>query len=170
MVQALEALNDRERGISLNVGKISGGTTTNVIPDLATASFEYRFWDGKAEQETLGRINQIVSNLENPLIDATVNCHHSRPVGCPINDTDKLYNMVRDTARELGQELGKKRRGGTSDANFLVDGGVPTLDGMGPSGALDHSSEECIIKDSLFERTEFLALLMAKQLKVDSVE
>jgi len=166
MVQSLEALNDREGGISLNVGKISGGTTTNVIPDLATASFEYRFWDGDAEKKALGRINEIVKNPENPMTGATVNCHHHRPAGCPLEGTEELYDMVSKTALELGQKVEKERRGGTSDANFLVDGGVPTLDGMGPSGALDHSSEECIIRDSLFERTELLALLMARQFKV----
>jgi glutamate carboxypeptidase len=166
MVQSLEALNDREGGISLNVGKISGGTTTNVIPDLATASFEYRFWDGDAEKKTLSRINEIVKNPENPMTGATVNCHHHRPAGCPLEGTEELYDMVSKTALELGQKVEKERRGGTSDANFLVDGGVPTLDGMGPSGALDHSSEECIIRDSLFERTELLALLMARQFKV----
>jgi glutamate carboxypeptidase len=166
MVQALEALNNTEKGISLNVGKISGGTTTNVIPDLATASFEFRFWDGEAEKETLGRINQIVNHPENLQTGATVNCHHRRPAGCPMEGTEELYAMVSEAARELGQKLKKERRGGTSDANFLVDGGVPTLDGMGPSGALDHSSDECIIRDSLFERIELLALLMAKQFKI----
>ncbi len=166
MVQSLEALNDREGGISLNVGKISGGTTTNVIPDLATASFEYRFWDGDAEKQTLDRINEIIDKPENPMTGATVNCHHHRPAGCPLEGTEELYDMVSKTALELGQKVEKERRGGTSDVNFLVDGGVPTLDGMGPSGALDHSSEECIIRDSLFERTELLALLMARQFKV----
>ena len=53
----------------------------------------------------------------------------------------------------------------TSDANFLVDGGVPTLDGMSPSGALDHSNEECILKESLFERIELLVLPMATRFK-----
>ncbi len=167
MVQSLEALNDSEGGISLNVGKISGGTTTNVIPDLAAASFEYRFWDGEAEKKTLDRINEIVNNPENPMTSATVNCHHRRPAGCPVDGTDRLYNMVREIAAELGQKVERERRGGTSDANFLVDGGVPTLDGMGPSGALDHSSEECIIRDSLFERIELLACLMAKHFKVE---
>jgi len=170
MIQTLEALNDKERGISLNVGKISGGTTTNVIPDLATASFEYRFWDGKAEKQTLVQIRDIVDHPENPMTTATVNCHHRRPAGGPIDGTEMLYNMVRDTALELGQDVGKERRGGTSDANFMVDGGVPTLDGMGPSGALDHSSEECIIRESLFERTELLVFLMAKQFRVEEGE
>jgi hypothetical protein len=40
---------------------------------------------------------------------------------------------------------------------------------MGPSGALDHSSEECIIRGSLFERIELLACLMAKQFMVEEV-
>jgi len=168
MVQSLEALNDREGGISLNVGKISGGTTTNVIPDLATASFEIRFWDAVMERKTLERINEIVDNPENSRCAAVVNCHHRRPAACPIKGTDTLYAMVSETARELGQKVGKEMRGGTSDANFLVDGGVPTLDGMGPSGALDHSSEECIIRDSLFERTELLVLLMARQFKIEA--
>jgi len=167
MVQSLEALNDREGGISLNVGKISGGTTTNVIPDLATASFEIRFWDPVMERKTLERINEIVDNPENSRCAAVVNCHHRRPAACPIKGTDTLYAMVSETAHELGQKVGKERRGGTSDANFLVDGGVPTLDGMGPSGALDHSSEECIIRDSLFERTELLTYLMAKQFNIE---
>lgn len=167
MVQALEALNDSDRGISLNVGKISGGTTTNVIPDLATASFEFRFWDGDAEKDTLQRINEIVNNPANRMTSASVNCHHRRPAGCPIDGTDRLYEMVRETAGELGQKVEKERRGGTSDANFLIDGGVPTLDGMGPSGALDHSSEECIIRDSLFERIELLVLLMARKFQAD---
>jgi glutamate carboxypeptidase len=166
MIQALETLNDRERGVSLNVGQISGGTTTNVIPDNATASFEYRFWDGETEEQTLSSINEIVNNPENPRCSASVSCHHRRPAASPLKDTDTFYTMIRDTARELGQDIGKESRGGTSDANFLVEGGVPTLDGMGPAGALDHSSEECIIKGSLFQRIELLALLMAKQFRI----
>jgi glutamate carboxypeptidase len=169
MIQALEALNDGNKGISLNVGKIAGGTTTNVIPDLATASFEYRFWDAEAERLTLDRVNEIVETPENPLCSAVVNCHHRRPAAGPLEGTDTLFEMVRDTARDLGQDVGREKRGGTSDANFLVEAGVPTLDGMGPAGALDHSSEECILKASLFERIELLALLMASRFKADKI-
>jgi glutamate carboxypeptidase len=69
---------------------------------------------------------------------------------------------VSKTAGELDQEIGKEMRGGTSDANFLIDGGVPALDGMGPIGDMDHSLEEYILKESLFERIELTALLMTK--------
>jgi glutamate carboxypeptidase len=166
MIQALEALNDERKGVSLNVGKISGGTTTNVIPDLATASFEFRFWDSEIEKQTLDQIEEVVKKPQNPKCQATLNCHHQRPAGSPIEGTDRLYSMVQDAAEALGQQVGREKRGGTSDANFLIAGGVPTLDGMGPAGALDHSSEECIITESLFERIELTALLMAKHFQI----
>jgi glutamate carboxypeptidase len=167
MIQALEGLNDEKEGLSLNVGKISGGTTTNVIPDLASASFEFRFWDRESEKQTLARIEAVVENPLNPKCEATLKCHHQRPAGSPIEGTDELYAMVLETAGELGQQVGKEKRGGTSDANFLIAGGVPTLDGMGPAGALDHSSEECIITESLFERVQLTALLIAKHFRIN---
>jgi glutamate carboxypeptidase len=162
MIQALEDLNDEKEGLSLNVGKISGGTTTNVIPDLATASFEFRFWNRESEKQTLARIEAVVENPLNPKCEATLKCHHQRPAGSPIEGTGKLYDMVLETADVLGQQVGKEKRGGTSDANFLIAGGVPTLDGMGPAGDLDHSTDECIITESLFERVQLTALLIAK--------
>ncbi|MEE8546633.1 MAG: M20/M25/M40 family metallo-hydrolase, partial [bacterium] len=140
----------------------SGGTASNVIPDLAKASFEFRFWDGKIEEEIIKRINEIVDNPENKECSATINCHHRRPAACAIDGADRLYSLVSKTAGELDQEIGKEMRGGTSDANFLIDGGVPALDGMGPIGDMDHSLEEYILKDSLFERIELTALLMTK--------
>lgn len=162
MIMALEALNDREKKVSLNVGKISGGTASNVIPDLARASFEFRFWDRETENKILGKIKEIVDNPENPECSATIKCHHRRPAAGVICGADRLYSMVRKTARELDQKMGKEMRGGTSDANFLIDAGVPTLDGMGPIGDMDHSLEEYILKESLFERIELTALLMTK--------
>ncbi|MFV1957398.1 MAG: M20 family metallopeptidase [bacterium] len=162
MIMALEALNDREKKVSLNVGKISGGTASNVIPDLARASFEFRFWDKETENEVLGKIKEIVDNPENPECYATIKCHHRRPAAGAINGADRLYSLVSRTAGELDQEMEQEMRGGASDANFLIDAGVPALDGMGPIGDMDHSLEEYILKESLFERIELTALLMTK--------
>jgi glutamate carboxypeptidase len=167
MIRALEDLNDKQGGVSLNVGKISGGTTTNVIPDLATASFEFRFWDQDAESRTLDMIRSIAAHPANPGCQASLKCHHQRPAGSPVEGTDELYAMVQDTAEDLDQQVDKERRGGTSDANFLIAGGVPTLDGMGPAGALDHSSQECILTESLFERVQLTTLLIAKHFRVN---
>jgi glutamate carboxypeptidase len=162
MVQKLEALNDDSSRITLNVGKISGGTASNVIPEKASAIFEYRFWDKETENETLKRIISIVENPENSDCRAEVKCHHTRPAGCPVPGSKKLYEMVSGAALELNQAIEREERGGTSDLNFIMDEGVPGLDGMGPIGGLDHSEDEYILKESLFERIELTALVMAR--------
>jgi glutamate carboxypeptidase len=70
--------------------------------------------------------------------------------------------MVSGAALELNQAIEREERGGTSDLNFIMDEGVPGLDGMGPIGGLDHSEDEYILKESLFERIELTALVMAR--------
>jgi len=162
MILALEDLNDHEKGVSINVGKISGGVDTNIVPDNAQALFEFRFWDPDTEKAVLARIEEIASNQTNPQCSVEYKCLHHRPAGCPIEGTDKLYTRAKKAAKDLEQTLGKERRGGTSDANFLINMGVPTLDGLGPVGDLDHTTEEYILKQSLFERIEFTALLLAQ--------
>ncbi len=162
MVLALEGLNDHGKGVSVNVGKISGGVDTNIVPDNAVALFEFRFWDPDTEKTVLDRIEEIVSNPANPRCSAEYKCHHKRPAGCPIEGTDKLYTRAEKAARDLEQILGKEKRGGTSDANFLVSMGVPTLDGMGPVGDMDHTADEYILTESLFERIELTALLLTR--------
>lgn len=42
-------------------------------------------------------------------------------------------------------------------ANIIAEQGIPVLDGLGPSGANDHSKDEYMIKESLFQRASLLA-------------
>jgi len=162
MVLALEDLNDLEKGISTNVGRIGGGTVTNMVPDHAEAHFEVRFWNRETEEEVLEKIKAIVNDPQNPGCTAVIECDHRRPAGCPVDGTDHIYKMVKIAARELGQKVGQESRGGTSDANFLTDEGIPTLDGMGPIGDMDHSPDEYILRESLFERIALTAVLLHK--------
>lgn len=162
MVLAIEALNDFENGISINVGRIEGGTVTNMVPDQAAAYFEFRFWNRETEEEVLQKIKEIVDKPVNPECTAIIECDHRRPAGCPVDGTDHVFKMVKAAAKELGQKVGQESRGGTSDANFLTDEGIPTLDGMGPVGDMDHSPDEYIVKESLFERIALTAVLLHK--------
>lgn len=165
MILALEALNDAGNGISINVGRISGGTVTNMVPDHAEANFEFRFWNRATEEKIIEKIKAIIDNPTTPGCRAVIKCHHKRPAGCPVAGTDKIYRAVLEAARALGQKVGQEKRGGTSDANFLTDEGVRTLDGMGPIGDLDHSPDEYILKESLYERISLTALLLHKLAK-----
>ena len=50
--------------------------------------------------------------------------------------------------------------GGGSDGNFTADAGVPTLDGLGASGALLHNPGEFLNVDHFPQRTALTARLL----------
>ena len=62
----------------------------------------------------------------------------------------------------LGFDVRDAATGGASDANTTAGMGVPTLDGLGPIGGLDHSPDEWLDAASIVPRTTlFAALLLA---------
>jgi glutamate carboxypeptidase len=72
----------------------------------------------------------------------------------------KLYQAAVQTAKIIHLELPEEARGGASDANILAATNLPTLDGLGPVGEMDHSKNERILKKSLFPRVELLVHLL----------
>ena len=71
-----------------------------------------------------------------------------------------LFQQVSRTAERIQTILSQETRWGASDANLLAAAGLPTIDGLGPVGEMDHSENERIIKDSLFQRVELLVHLL----------
>jgi glutamate carboxypeptidase len=78
----------------------------------------------------------------------------------PTPASRSLFARACGVAQALGLALAEERRGGVSDANWLMYAGVPTLDGLGPVGDLDFTEDEYIVKESLFERIELTAHLL----------
>ncbi len=168
MVLALEELNDHERGIAINVGTIKGGIANNIVPDLARATFEFRFREEGAEKEILERIDGIVSSVATPGCSASLKSLHRRPCMVQVPGTEKLLATLTEAADALGQTVRTEDRGGASDGNFLSEMGVPVIDGLGPVGDLDHSPEEYILEQSLYDRIELTALLLCKLAGIDT--
>ena len=61
----------------------------------------------------------------------------------------------------LGISLNDAATGGASDANTTAGMGVPTIDGLGPVGGLDHAPGEYLEVASIVPRTAMLAGLIA---------
>jgi glutamate carboxypeptidase len=162
IVLALEGLNDHARSISINVGTVHGGEANNIVPDLARATFEFRFKDSEAEKEIVAKVQDIVSDVSTPGCAATLETQHRRPCMISVPGSDDLVSTLMETAKELGQSVGTEERGGASDGNFLSEMGVPVIDGLGPKGDMDHSPDEFIVEDSLYERIELTALLLVR--------
>jgi glutamate carboxypeptidase len=159
-ITALEALQDPSRGVSVNVGTISGGTRTNVIAEQARASVDVRV----PTMDDAARVEQVVRSLKPQLAGTSVELTggFGRP---PLERTPqvvRLYEMARDVARTLGVDLAEGGTGGGSDGNFTAALGVPTLDGLGPMGDGAHASHEHVQVADLTWRAAFLAALVAR--------
>lgn len=86
----------------------------------------------------------------------------TRPVWQPNAGTMALYQKARDIAKSLGiEDLPHCSAGGGSDGNFTGAMGIPTLDGLGVRGANAHTMAEHIEIDSLAERGQLIAGLLA---------
>jgi glutamate carboxypeptidase len=63
-------------------------------------------------------------------------------------------------AGRLGFAVRDAATGGASDANTTAGLGVPSLDGLGPIGGMDHSPEEWLDVTSIVPRTALFAVLL----------
>jgi len=157
-IERIHALNDLEKGTTANVCTVSGGTTTNVIPEYATCSVDVRF----ASMSEAARIEKEIKSLKS--FDEKVSLEiiggTNRP---PMERTDaviNLYEKARRIALEFDYELGETQVGGASDGNFVGALKVPVLDGLGIAGDGAHTLEEFIFIDDIPKRAALLAKLI----------
>jgi glutamate carboxypeptidase len=157
-VLAIQKLTNYDRGTTLNVGVIHGGTVSNVVPEEAVAQVDVRIMQ-PGEWE---RIDAEMRALR-PVLDGTsleIGGGLNRPP-MPFDDRARAtFEKARSLAEEIGIELQAGGTGGGSDANFVAPLGIPVLDGLGAVGEGYHSEREFIFADSLQERAKLLALLL----------
>jgi glutamate carboxypeptidase len=157
---AFESLNGFFPDTQVNVGRIEGGLGPSTVPAQASFLFDLRWKNEKHSELLFDRLHEIVSHSGNPQCKSSMTILNRRPA-MPCNQTTKdLYARLTKTAVELDQELSLENRRGTSDVNYFGAAGVPTLDGFGPIGVMDHTPDERILVASLKERTALLAFFL----------
>jgi glutamate carboxypeptidase len=157
-------LQDPARGVSVNVGVVSGGSRTNVVADEARASIDVRVPTMAEAQRVEAAMRALRPKLRGTRLE--VEGGIGRP---PLERTPqvvRLYEMARDVARGLGQELQEGATGGGSDGNFTAAIGVPTLDGLGPRGDGAHALHEHVELADLPWRAAFAASLVERLCEV----
>ena len=159
-VIAFESLNAALPDIRVNVGRIQGGLGPSTTPAVAHFLFDLRWQNEKNYPILLERVNKIVSQCKQPYCTTHLDILNYRP-SMPFNKkTEQLLLRLKKVAGELGQDIITKHRRGTSDGNFFGSRGIPTLDGFGPIGVDDHTSNERIWIPSLKTRTVLFALFL----------
>jgi glutamate carboxypeptidase len=159
-IVALERLQDLDRGVSVNIGIIRGGSRTNVIADEAHASIDVRAPTMAAAASVERAIRGLSPRLRGTGLEVTGG--FGRPPLERGEGVEWLYGIARDAARELGVELGEGSTGGGSDGNFTAALGVPTLDGLGPRGDGAHARHEHVVQQDLCWRAALLAATLLR--------
>jgi glutamate carboxypeptidase len=160
LVTALHALPARYDTVTCNVGVIAGGTRPNVVAESASLEVDVRAATGAELDAALGEIRALAAAPGVPDVTATVEEVTSwRPMERGPA-TARLADHARSIASALGFDLQDVATGGASDGNTTSGMGVPTLDGLGPIGGLDHAPGEYVEVASIVPRTTLLAGLM----------
>lgn len=163
-IAAIQRLQDFDRGISINVGLIHGGTRTNVVAERAHASIDIRVPTMKDAEDVERALRSLQPCSARTRLDLSGG--FSRP---PLERGDhvrRLYGIAREAAAEFGTALEEGATGGGSDGNFTAALGVPTLDGLGPRGDGAHALHEHVELGDLPWRAAFLARLIARLAEV----
>lgn len=159
-VLAIQKLTDYEKGTTLSVGTIRGGTVSNVVPDECAVDVDCRV----LYPEEWARVEAAFANLK-PALDGTSiewGGELNRPP-MPFSELNKIaFEKIKAVGEKLGIEIKDGGSGGMSDANFVAPLGIPVIDGMGAVGEGYHSEREYLFADSLEERTKLLAALIAE--------
>ena len=160
VVRELHALNGRWPGVTVNVGRIAGGTRPNVVAERCDLEVDVRATTAERLHAAEAAVRDIAAATEVPdtTIDADV-----RIAWLPmerLQRSGRLVEHAQAIAGRLGFSVADTATGGASDANTTSGMGVPTLDGLGPIGGNDHSPAEYLDVDSIVPRTTMLAGLL----------
>ncbi len=159
-VLAMDDLRDLDCGVSVNVGVITGGTRSNVVPDRASASVDVRA-ETLADADRIDRTMRALT-ARTPGARLEVTGGFNRPPMERSPGVVRLFELARAAAAEMGLALEEGATGGGSDGNFTAALGVPTLDGLGAVGDGAHALHEHVEVARLTERAALLAGLIER--------
>ncbi len=157
VIQRIYELNDKARGITLNVGQIEGGVRPNVVAPTSKAVIDVRV---KSKEDGL-EIEKALLGLKATTPNTTLKIEGrvGRLPMAPTPENRALWKAARDVGARMGLNLEEGTAGGVSDGNTISQYAA-TLDGVGAVGDGAHAAHEFLYIDKMMERTILLAMLL----------
>jgi glutamate carboxypeptidase len=161
-VDRAQALTDRARGATVNVGTFRGGTTKNTVPAEAACEVDLRFeapGDGARLEADLARVAREAA------VEGTTVALERIGWRDPLVRTEASAALAREylaCAAASGLGAGEAPLvGGGSDACTTGAMGIPSIDGLGPRGRGFHTHEEEVDLASLVPKAAALVRFLA---------
>ena len=165
-VDAAQALTDYDRGVTVNVGRVSGGTSKNTVPERGEAQLDLRFCTRVDGEALVAQVRAAAERAAESVSGTRVELHGG-VARLPLERTDASARLLAEYAAcARAHGLGGDEApliGGGSDASTTSALGIPSIDGMGPRGTGFHTKEELIEVATLVPKAQALARFLAQR-------
>ena len=148
-ILAVKDLARIDRGTSVNVTVIEGGTADNVIPEYARAAVDVRIAEAAEGERIENGFQALCETVNTPGVRVEVSGGINRDPMVPSEKTKNLWEQIAVVGESIGIEMNLTHTGGCSDGNYTAALGIPTIDAMGVRGGCAHSEDEYIELDSI---------------------
>ena len=160
---ALHALGDPPKGITLNVGVVSGGQTVNTVAPWARGEVDLRFITPADRAATMAKVEAIMAKSYVPGTSAKLEITGEFLPLVETSEGKALFDHYAAGLKELGvAETTALFTGGCADSGFASAAGTPTICAVGPVGGRAHSPDEYLEIDTLTPRAQALALAVLR--------
>lgn len=163
--QEIIALANKEKGTTINIGIVNGGTGANIVADKTICEVDVRITDVEEAMRIDRKIRDLQQNPFDSRVKVDVDGGYKRPPFNPSEKSLELCRMTDEIAADLGIDISWTATGGGSDGNFTAALGIPTIDGLGPIGGNAHSEREYGEISSLAPRFELLYKIVSRLTK-----
>ncbi len=158
---SIHQLNSMFPGVTFNVTRISSSELLNVVPDAARCHISVRAFDEHGLNLASEALEQIASGQSVPGTHTRLTRTRGRAPYTATPEITRLVEAAQHEGNALGLTIVAESKGGLSDANLLVQAGIPTLDSLGPIGGGMHDlNREYLRVESLPVRGALLAGLI----------
>lgn len=159
----IHALTDLTKGITLNVGLVSGGQSVNTTAPYAEGQIDMRYVDPKDRATVMAEIERIIATPYVPGTSATLTIKGEFAPVVQSEASKALFEDYQAAAKQAGlTTLQGEFSGGCADSGFTAAVGTATICGVGPVGGLAHTPEEYLELDSIVPRAQTLALAILR--------
>ena len=142
---------------TMNVGKISGGTSVNVIASEASLELDLRSEGQESLAALVSNVEKKILGVSRPEVTFEANVIGARPAG-EIDSNDPLIQLALECVREQGLEPSLTT--GSTDANIPLSKGYPAVVLGISTGGGAHTANEFInaglVEKGLAQITRFV--------------
>jgi glutamate carboxypeptidase len=150
-------------GVLVNVANFHGGSVaTNVVPALAKSEIDVRTARMADRALIVARLEALAAKInarEGLRLELAGGFNRPPKESGPVEEA--ILAAWHQAAHDVGVAPFKSvHTGGASDGNFLSEGGLPNLDGLGPLGDYLHSDREICRVETIAPRAQIVALFL----------